>query len=74
MRKPVQRTAIPGPKSREIFAQEQKNLAPGLQGFALMAEVVMDSAKGSWMVDVDGNEYLDFIGGIGVNEIGRAHV
>ena len=73
MRKPVQRTAIPGPKSREIFAQEQKNLAPGLQGFALMAEVVMDSAKGSWMVDVDGNEYLDFIGGIGVNGLGHSH-
>lgn len=73
MRKPKATTAIPGPKSKEIFAREQKNLAPGLQGFALMAEVVMDSGKGSWLTDVDGNEYVDFIGGIGVNGLGHSH-
>jgi 4-aminobutyrate aminotransferase/(S)-3-amino-2-methylpropionate transaminase len=73
MRKPKQITAIPGPKSKEIFAREQKNLAPGLQGFALMSEVVMDHARGSWMTDVDGNEYVDFIGGIGVNGLGHSH-
>lgn len=73
MRKPKQATTVPGPRSREIFSKEQKNLAPGLQGFALMAEVVMDSAQGSWMKDVDGNEYVDFIGGIGVNGLGHSH-
>lgn len=73
MRKPKSATSIPGPKSKEIFAQESKNLAPGLQGFALMAEVVMDRASGSWMTDVDGNEYVDFIGGIGVNGLGHSH-
>ncbi|HEY8278342.1 MAG TPA: aspartate aminotransferase family protein [Bdellovibrionota bacterium] len=73
MRKPKRTTNIPGPKSQAIFAQEQKNLAPGLQGFALMAEVAMDSASGSWMTDVDGNEYVDFIGGIGVNGLGHSH-
>jgi 4-aminobutyrate aminotransferase / (S)-3-amino-2-methylpropionate transaminase / 5-aminovalerate transaminase len=73
MRKPKRLTAIPGPKSQAIFAQEQKNLAPGLQGFALMAQVAMDSALGSWMTDVDGNEYVDFIGGIGVNGLGHSH-
>lgn len=73
MKRHTQKTSIPGPLSKEIFAQEQKNLAPGLQGFALMAEVVMDKASGSWMMDVDGNEYLDFIGGIGVNGLGHSH-
>ena len=73
MRQPKQLTAIPGPKSKEIFAQEQKNLAPGLQGFALMAEVAMDKGQGSWLTDVDGNEYIDFIGGIGVNGLGHSH-
>ncbi len=73
MRKPQRLTAVPGPKSREVFQQEQKHLAPGLQGFALMAEVVMDSAAGSWMKDLDGNEYIDFIGGIGVNGLGHSH-
>jgi 4-aminobutyrate aminotransferase / (S)-3-amino-2-methylpropionate transaminase / 5-aminovalerate transaminase len=67
------KTAIPGPKSQSIFAQEQKFLAPGLQGFALMAKVAMESALGSRMTDVDGNEYIDFIGGIGVNGLGHSH-
>ncbi|MFX6759526.1 aminotransferase class III-fold pyridoxal phosphate-dependent enzyme, partial [Acinetobacter baumannii] len=26
-----------------------------------------------WMTDVDGNEYVDFIGGIGVNGLGHSH-
>ncbi len=73
MRKPKSLSAIPGPRSRELFSKEAKNLAPGLQGFALMAEVVMDRASGSWMTDVDGNEYVDFIGGIGVNGLGHSH-
>jgi len=73
MRKPVRHTSIPGPKSKEVFAKEQKNLAPGLQGFALMAELVMEKGQGSWLTDIDGNEYLDFIGGIGVNGLGHSH-
>jgi 4-aminobutyrate aminotransferase/(S)-3-amino-2-methylpropionate transaminase len=73
MRKPKKATQIPGPKSQEFFKQEQKYLAPGLQGFALMAEVVMDKGEGSWLTDVDGNEYIDFIGGIGVNGLGHSH-
>jgi 4-aminobutyrate aminotransferase / (S)-3-amino-2-methylpropionate transaminase / 5-aminovalerate transaminase len=73
MRKPKKLTSIPGPKSAALFSQEQKNLAPGLQGFALMAEVVMDRASGSWLTDVDGNEFIDFIGGIGVNGLGHSH-
>lgn len=73
MRKPQKITAIPGPKSQEIFFREQKYLAPGLQGFALMAQVVMEEGRGSWLKDVDGNDYIDFIGGIGVNGLGHSH-
>ncbi len=73
MRKPEKVTQIPGPKSQEFFKQEQKHLAPGLQGFALMAEVVMEKGEGSWLTDVDGNEFIDFIGGIGVNGLGHSH-
>ncbi len=73
MRQPKRLSPIPGPKSQTIFRQEQKNLAPGLQGFALMAEVVMERGQGSWLTDVDGNEYIDFIGGIGVNGLGHSH-
>lgn len=73
MRKPKNTTAIPGPKSQAITKMEQENLAPGLQGFALMAGVAMEKGSGSWVTDVDGNEYIDFIGGIGVNGLGHSH-
>jgi 4-aminobutyrate aminotransferase-like enzyme len=66
-------TEIPGPKSNEIVAKEQAHLAPGLQGFALWAGVAMESGQGSYLTDVDGNRYLDLIGGIGVNALGHCH-
>ena len=34
---------------------------------------VMDHAQGARIWDVDGNEYLDFLGGIAVNSLGYAH-
>lgn len=73
MRKPKRVSEIPGPKSKAIFSREQEFMAPGLQGFALMAGVAMESGKGSWVTDVDGNDYVDFIGGIGVNGLGHSH-
>jgi 4-aminobutyrate aminotransferase-like enzyme len=38
-----------------------------------MAGIVVDHAEGSAVTDVDGNRFLDFIGGIGVNALGHAH-
>lgn len=38
-----------------------------------MAQVAMEKGQGSWLTDVDGNEYVDFIGGIGVNGLGHSH-
>ena len=66
-------TDIPGPRSRELVASEQRHLAPGLQGFALWAGVAMASGRGSTLTDVDGNVYVDLIGGIGVNALGHCH-
>jgi 4-aminobutyrate aminotransferase-like enzyme len=67
------RTPVPGPRSREIREREEKHLAPGLQGFALMAGIVVDRARGSTVTDVDGNTFIDVIGGIGVNGLGHSH-
>jgi 4-aminobutyrate aminotransferase-like enzyme len=33
----------------------------------------MDSGEGSYLTDVDGNRYVDLIGGIGVNALGHCH-
>ena len=71
--KPEIKTKVPGPKSIEIRTREEKHLAPGLQGFALMAGIVVDHASGSTVTDVDGNTFIDIIGGIGVNGLGHSH-
>src|SRR3954471_11357280 len=71
--KAVLRTEVPGPRSREIRAREDEHLAPGLQGFALMAGITVESARGSAVTDVDGNTFIDIIGGIGVNGLGHSH-
>ncbi len=71
--KPNLKTSIPGPKSQALRAKEEDHLAPGLQGFALMAGIVAEEARGSTVTDVDGNTFLDVIGGIGVNGLGHSH-
>src|SRR5271154_5867821 len=73
MGKIVIQTEIPGPRSREVVAREAAHLAPGLQGFALWAGVAMARGEGSILIDVDGNRYVDLIGGIGVNALGHCH-
>jgi 4-aminobutyrate aminotransferase/(S)-3-amino-2-methylpropionate transaminase len=66
-------TAIPGPESRALRAREDAHIAPGLQGYAVMAGIVVEEGRGSAVTDVDGNAYLDFIGGINVNALGHSH-
>jgi 4-aminobutyrate aminotransferase-like enzyme len=67
------RTVVPGPKSVELRGREDAHISPGLQGYALMAGIAVDRADGSALTDVDGNTFLDFIGGIGVNALGHGH-
>ena len=71
--RPRLRTAIPGPASRALRAREDAHIAPGLQSYAVMSGIVVDHAVGSAVTDVDGNTFLDFIGGIGVGALGHAH-
>ena len=66
-------TVIPGPRSRALREREDAHIAPGLQGYAVMAGIAVDHAEGSAVTDVDGNTFLDFIGGIGVNALGHSH-
>ncbi len=71
--KPKIVTQIPGPKSQLLTQREQVGAAPGLQRFAMMAGISVDHAEGSAITDVDGNTFLDLIGGIGVNGLGHSH-
>ena len=73
MAKVFLKTEVPGPRSRALVEREARHLAPGLQGFAVWAGVAMDHGQGSYLTDVDGNTFVDLIGGIGVNSLGHAH-
>jgi 4-aminobutyrate aminotransferase-like enzyme len=68
-----QHRVVPGPKSKAIFDREAEAMAPGLQSIALYSQIVVDSARGCTIVDVDGNEYLDFIAGIAIGSVGHSH-
>ena len=64
------RTAIPGPRSREILERERHAVARPL---VVHAPVVAAEASGSTITDVDGNVFLDFVGGVGVLNVGHNH-
>src|SRR5262249_53792492 len=68
-----QQRVVPGPKSKAIFDREAEAMAPGLQSIALFSQIVVDHAQGCTIVDVDGNEYLDFIAGIAIGSVGHSH-
>lgn len=61
-------TAIPGPKSAALHARRQAVVSAGV---ATTLPVYIDRAHGAVIVDVDGNQFLDFGGGIGVTTIGH---
>ncbi len=63
----------PGPQSRALREREDRRLAPGTQAYAITSGIAVASARGSAITDVDGNVFLDFIGGIGVNGLGHSH-
>ncbi len=62
------KTAIPGPKSEALVA---RRAAATSSGAAYLTQVAVESAKGCVVTDVDGNELLDFAGGIGVLALGH---
>lgn len=62
-----------GPRSRELFARESVHMAPGLQSIALYSGLAMASGRGTRLYDEDGNDYIDFVAGIGVGSVGHCH-
>jgi 4-aminobutyrate aminotransferase / (S)-3-amino-2-methylpropionate transaminase / 5-aminovalerate transaminase len=66
-------TAWPGKRSISLFDEEQKYIAPGIQSIALLSKLAVDRGEGCWLVDVDGNRYLDFNVGVSVASLGYSH-
>lgn len=64
------RTEIPGPRSREILERERHAVARPL---IVHQPIVADRARGATITDVDGNTFVDFVGGVGVVNVGHNH-
>ena len=64
------RTEIPGPRSRELAAREEASVARALQ---VHLPIFAAHAAGATITDVDGNRFVDFAGGVGVQNVGYSH-
>jgi 4-aminobutyrate aminotransferase/(S)-3-amino-2-methylpropionate transaminase len=62
-------TEVPGPKSRAILARREAAVAAGL---AKATDVVIERAQGALVHDVDGNTFIDLVGGIGMLAVGHS--
>lgn len=68
MKNIILKTEIPGPKSKELLARRAAALPSGL---GKSTEVCVASALGALVQDVDGNQLIDFAGGIGMVNLGH---
>jgi 4-aminobutyrate aminotransferase/(S)-3-amino-2-methylpropionate transaminase len=64
------RTAVPGPKSKEILARKERVVAGPL---SIYIPVVIAEGRGATITDVDGNTFIDFTGGVGCLNVGHSH-
>ncbi len=61
-------TEIPGPRSREIVTRREAAIPNGVYK---AHPISVDRAEGALVTDVDGNTFIDFVGGIGVLNAGH---
>jgi len=62
-------TAIPGPRSAELHKRKLAAVSPGV---SVSLPVYIERAGGGILVDVDGNQLIDFGSGIAVTTVGNA--
>jgi 4-aminobutyrate aminotransferase/(S)-3-amino-2-methylpropionate transaminase len=62
-------TEIPGPKSRALLERRARAVTSAL---GRATDVVIDRAEGALVHDVDGNTFIDLVGGIGMLAVGHS--
>jgi 4-aminobutyrate aminotransferase len=67
---PAIRTALPGPRAAALIARDHAVLSPS---YTRDYPLVVDSASGALVTDVDGNQFLDMNAGIAVVATGHCH-
>ncbi len=67
---PSIRTALPGPKARDLLERDQQYMSPS---YTRIYPLVCARGSGAVIEDVDGNLFLDFTAGIAVTATGHCH-
>jgi 4-aminobutyrate aminotransferase len=70
-KRPEIKTALPGPKAKEIIAADAQYVTPSYPRPPW--QLVADHAQGMWVEDVDGNIFLDCNAGVAVCSTGHCH-
>ena len=63
--------SFPGPKAQQLVARAAKVQTP--TRMAAIKPVAWEEARGATLKDVDGNIFVDAVGGVGVSSVGRVN-
>ena len=63
-------TELPGPKSKAVIEKRASEIPSAI---GCVTPCAVDRAEGAMVLDLDGNIFLDFVGGIGVMNIGHSN-
>jgi 4-aminobutyrate aminotransferase len=67
---PLVKLPLPGPRARKILERDEKVISPA---YTRSYPLVIERGEGSYVIDPDGNRFLDFTAGVAVNALGHAH-
>src|ERR671938_168835 len=70
-KRPEIKTALPGPKAKEIIEADARYVTPSYPRPAW--QLVAERGEGMWVEDVDGNVFLDCNAGVAVFSTGHCH-
>ncbi len=68
--KPMVRIPPPGPKAKKIIEEHREYVATTTHDPEILP-LVIERGEGPWIIDVDGNVYLDFTTGVSVTNLGH---
>ena len=69
---PSVRTALPGPRSSELLARQEQRES-SVRTYPRRLCIAIRRGSGSYVEDVDGNVFIDFLNGAGALPLGHSH-
>jgi diaminobutyrate-2-oxoglutarate transaminase len=72
LHRPMVRGDLPGPGSAALLARQEKRES-NARVYGRHFPIAVEEASGSFVRDVDGNVFIDFLTGAGVLSLGHGH-